>query len=133
MHRLLLLPLLASAAVAAPPAVVVHEKDVVRDEATPHGAIGTSTVYRLGDQAPNRTMDFRKRILHPGAALGVHRIDHDEVYYVLAGEGILTSDGKQTPMMSGMAAYLYRGDDVGLRQTGKEPLTIIVSYPLPKP
>jgi mannose-6-phosphate isomerase-like protein (cupin superfamily) len=130
----LLLPcfmLISSAALAAQPAVIVNEKDVVRDEAPPHGAIGMSTVYRLADQAANRTMEFRKRTLHVGAALGVHTIDHDEVYYVLAGEGVLTSAGKEAPMKPGMAAYLYRGDAVGLRQIGSKPLTIIVSYPLP--
>jgi hypothetical protein len=30
-----------------------------------------------------------------------------------------------------MAAYLYRGATVGIRQLGARPLTIIVSYPLP--
>lgn len=129
----LLFLLLSSAAGAAPAAVIVAEKDVMHEEAPPHGAIGMSTVYRLADQAPNRTMDFRKRTLHVGAALGVHPIDHDEVYYVLSGEGILTSAGRESPLKTGMAAYLYRGDQVGLRQTGKAPLTIIVSYPLPRP
>lgn len=121
----------AVTAQAAPPAVIVSENDVIRQEPPPHGAIGESTVYRLADQVPARSMDFRKRILHQGAALGVHPIDHDEVYYVLSGEGVLTSAEHETALKTGMMAYLYRGDQVGLRQNGKEPLTIIVSYPLP--
>ena len=67
--------LLAAAATAAPPMAVVDEKDVVRDEPPPHGAIGISTAYRISDAVPQpRRMEFRKRILHVGAAIGLHLI-----------------------------------------------------------
>ena len=56
---------------AAPPMVVVNERDVVRQEAPPHGAIGMSTAYRISDGVPNRAMEFRKRVLHRGAAIGL--------------------------------------------------------------
>lgn len=70
--------------IAAPPMVVVDERDVVREEASPHGAIGVSTAYRISDAVPQpKTMEFRKRVLHKGAAIGLHPIAHDEVYYVL--------------------------------------------------
>ncbi|NHZ93238.1 cupin domain-containing protein [Massilia sp. CCM 8733] len=115
---------------AGPAMVVVREDDVKRDEAPPHGAIGMSTAYRISDAAPGpRAMEFRKRVLHAGAAIGLHRIDHDEVYYVLAGQGEVSSDGKSARLAPGMAAYLYKGATVGIRQLGEEPLSIIVSYP----
>lgn len=112
-------------------AYIVDEQDVVSEEAPPHGAIGMSTAYRIADGAQDRTMEFRKRTLHPGAAVGLHPISHDEVYYVLSGEGIVTSDGVETELNAGMAAYLYDGATVGIRQTGDEPLVIIISYPIP--
>lgn len=115
----------------APPAVIVNERDVVREEAPPHGAIGMSTAYRISDAVPQpRTMEFRKRVLHPRAAIGLHQIDHDEVYYVLSGEGDVTSDGVTSRLRPGMAAYLYTGAVVGIRQVGKKPLAIIISYPV---
>lgn len=115
----------------APPAVIVNERDVVREEAPPHGAIGMSTAYRISDAVPQpRTMEFRKRVLHPRAAIGLHPIDHDEVYYVLSGEGDVTSDGVTSRLRPGMAAYLYTGAVVGIRQVGKKPLAIIISYPV---
>ena len=115
---------------AAPAMVVVHEDEVKRDEPPPHGAIGMSTAYRISDAAPSpRTMEFRKRVLHPGAAIGLHRIDHDEVYYVISGKGTVTSDESTKPLQPGMAAYLYKGAVVGIKQVGTEPLAIIVSYP----
>lgn len=115
---------------AAPAMVVVHEDDVKRDEPPPHGAIGMFTAYRISDAAPApRAMEFRKRVLHPGAAIGLHRIDHDEGYCALSGTGEVTSDGATQQLKPGMAAYLYAGAMVGIRQEGAEPLAIIVSYP----
>ena len=116
---------------AAPPMVVVNERDVVRQEAPPHGAIGMSTAYRISDIVPQpRTMEFRKRVLHKGAAIGLHPIAHDEVYYVLSGEGEVTSDGVSQRLRPGMAAYLYDGAVVGIRQIGRKPLSLIISYPV---
>ncbi len=117
-------------AMAAPAMVIVHEENVKREEAPPHGAIGMSTAYRISDAAPApRAMEFRKRVLHKGAAIGLHPIRHDEVYYVLSGEGDVTSDGITRRMGPGMAAYLYKDAVVGIKQVGRKPLTIIISYP----
>ena len=117
-------------AATAPAMVVVKEEEVKREELPPHGAIGMSTAYRISDAAPQpRAMEFRKRVLHKGAAIGLHPINHDEVYYVLSGEGDVTSDGVTQRLISGMAAYLYKDAVVGIAQIGDEPLTIIVSYP----
>lgn len=113
--------------------VVVDERAVRRVEPTPHGAIGISTAYRISDAVPGRTMEFRKRILHRGAAIGLHRIAHDEVYYVLAGTGEVRSGGQTAVLKAGMAAYLYDGETVGIRQTGRAALVLIVSYPVTPP
>jgi mannose-6-phosphate isomerase-like protein (cupin superfamily) len=117
---------------AAPPMVVVDERTVVRQEPPPHGAIGMSTAYRISDAVPDRTMEFRKRVLHVGAAIGIHPISHDEVYYVLSGSGEVESDGRKAVLGPGMAAYLYTGAQVGIRQMGAEPLELIISYPVTK-
>lgn len=115
----------------APPMVVVQEKNVTVDEPPPHGRIGMSTAARISDVVPHRSMEFRKRALHVGAEIGVHPISHDEVYYVVSGSGIVTSDGKEAVLSEGMAAYLYEGANVGIKQTGDTPLVMIISYPLP--
>lgn len=124
-----LLALVLSAA-AAPAMVVIDEAARVRDEAPPHGAIGMSTAYRISDSVPApRSFEFRKRALHVGAAIGVHPIDHDEIYYVLSGTGVVHSDGEEKALKAGTAAWLYRGAKVGIRQTGSEPLVLIIAYP----
>ena len=124
----LLAILLANA--AAPAMIVIDEAATVREEAPPHGAIGMSTAYRISDAGPApRSFEFRKRALHVGAAIGVHPIDHDEIYYVLSGTGIVHSDGEEKALKAGMAAWLYKGARVGIRQTGSVPLVLIVAYP----
>ena len=115
---------------AAPAMVVIDEATTVREEAPPHGAIGLSTAYRISDVIPApRSFEFRKRALHVGAAIGVHPIDHDEIYYVLSGTGVVHSDGEEKELKAGPAAWLYKGAKVGIRQTGHEPLVLIIAYP----
>jgi mannose-6-phosphate isomerase-like protein (cupin superfamily) len=121
----------ASPARPAPPMAIVDEKEVRKEEPNPHGNNGMSTAFRISDAVPQpRRMEFRKRILHVGSAIGLHPIAHDEVYYVLSGTGDVTSDGVTKPLAAGMAAYLYDGAVVGIRQTGKAPLTLIIAYPV---
>lgn len=113
-----------------PEMVVIRPEDVRREEPPPHGAIGMSTAFRISDAVPApRAMEFRRRVLHRDAAIGIHPIDHDEVYYVLAGRGEVSSDGVTAVLEPGMAAYLRSGARVGIRQLGTEPLDLIISYP----
>jgi mannose-6-phosphate isomerase-like protein (cupin superfamily) len=136
--NVMFLPTLALLAVlqaqpASPPAgtgVVIREADVMVRQVPPHNGEGMSTAYRISDGVPNRAMEFRKRVMHPGAAIGLHPIAHDEVYYVVSGEGEVTSDGVTTRMRAGDAAYLFDGNVVGIRQTGEVDLVLIISYPL---
>lgn len=115
---------------AASPMAVIDERTVQREEAPPHGAIGMSTAFRISDAAPQpRAMEFRRRVLHKDAAIGEHPIAHDEVYYVLEGEGEVVSDGTRAVLKPGMAAYLYKGAVVGIWQRGDKPLSLIISYP----
>ncbi|HQS68312.1 MAG: cupin domain-containing protein [Novosphingobium sp.] len=119
---------------AAPPMAVIDEADTVRREPPPHGAIGMSTAWRISDFAPQpRRMEFRRRTLDVGAAIGEHPIAHDEVYYVLEGEGEVVSDGQRAKLRKGMTAYLYEGAVVGIWQKGDAPLALIVSYPVKEP
>ncbi|MGA0543979.1 cupin domain-containing protein [Brevundimonas sp. VNH65] len=115
----------------APPMVVVREADVrVEQNPPPHNGVGHSTAFRLSDAAPGRNFEFRKRILHPGASIGLHVLTHDEVYYVVSGQGEVASDGRTEVMGPETAAYLYEGADVGIKQVGDEPLVLIIAYPL---
>ncbi len=114
----------------ARPMLVIDERAKQVDEPPPHGRIGMSTAWRITDGVPGRTMEYRKRALHKGAAIGVHPIDHDEVYAVVSGEGEVVSDGVTARLRPGMTAYLYTGAQVGIRQIGDAPLVLIIAYPV---
>ena len=131
--------LLAAVALAAPASAqdkpagrmtVVDGEAVKRDEPPPHGNIGMSTAYRFSDAVPGRAMEFRERVLHVGAAIGAHRLDHDEVYYVLSGEGEAFSGDRTERVKAGQAIYFFAGETMGIRQKGAQPLALIISYPL---
>jgi len=134
MSAILALMLTAATPTAAPPMAVIDEADTMRREPVPHGAIGMSTAWRISDRAPQpRRMEFRRRTLDVGAAIGEHVIRHDEVYYVLDGEGEVMSDGQRATLTKGMTAYLYDGANVGIWQKGDKPLALIVAYPVAEP
>src|SRR3546814_15393680 len=102
---------------AATAMVVIDEAATVREEAPPHGEIGMSTAWRISDAVPApRSFEFRKRALHVGAAIGIHPIAHDEIYYVVSGTGIVRSDDAEKDLKPGMAAWLYRSEE---RRVGK--------------
>ena len=134
---MILAGLFAAALIALPqtaeprPMVVVKESDVMVEQSPPpHNGVGRSTAFRLSDAAPGRNFEFRKRILHPGATIGLHVLTHDEIYYVVSGQGEVASDGRTEAMGPDTAAYLYEGADVGIKQVGDAPLVLIIAYPL---
>jgi mannose-6-phosphate isomerase-like protein (cupin superfamily) len=109
---------------------VIDGEAVKRDEPPPHGNIGMSTAYRYSDAVPGRAMEFRQRVLHVGAAIGAHKLAHDEVYYVLSGEGDAFSGDRTESVKAGQAIYFFAGETMGIRQKGAKPLALIISYPL---
>ncbi len=118
---------------ASPPmgvGLVIHEAETMVRQPPPHNGTGMSTAYRISGMAPNRSMEFRKRIMHPGSSIGLHVIAHDEVYHVVSGEGDVTTDGVTTRMKAGDTAYLYDGGNVGIQQMGEDDLVLIIAYPL---
>jgi mannose-6-phosphate isomerase-like protein (cupin superfamily) len=108
---------------------VVQDSEVARVETPPHDGRGKSTAYRYFDDVPDQRVIFRKRALHQGAAIGMHVLEHDEVYYVVSGRGVLKVDDTQREVGPDTAIFMHEGADVGLEQRGAENLVVIVSYP----
>ncbi len=119
----------ADAAEAKPGYLVKHDSEVMHEEPGPHEGTGETTAYRYFDSLADVKLIFRKRALHPGASIGLHELEHDEVYYVVSGRGELNVDGAKREMPAGTAAFMYERTSVGIRQLGKEDLVIIVAYP----
>jgi len=108
----------------------IHERDadVAKTGAAPHRGPGRSTGYNFFEKATDFKQVFRKRVLHPGAAIGYHLQKEDEVYYILSGTGVMQMNGQEFPVSAGDAILTRPGSSHGLKQTGKDDLVLIITY-----
>jgi len=108
--------------------IVQHDADVAKNEPGPHQGPGQTVGYVFFDKTPNLHFSFRKRVLKPGAAIGYHEQNEDEVYYVLSGRGVMTLDGTPTDVGPGAAILTRTGSSHGLKQVGAEDLILIITF-----
>jgi mannose-6-phosphate isomerase-like protein (cupin superfamily) len=110
------------------PYILEHERDIAKDEAGTHNGGGNTTGYSFFAKADGLKMTFRKRVLHPGSAIGYHLQKEDEIYYIISGTGEMKINGKTFPVKEGDAILTRPGSSHGLKQTGSSDLTIIIAY-----
>lgn len=108
--------------------ILEHDAEVAKTGAAPHNGPGRSTGYSFFEKAAGFKQVFRKRVLHPGAAIGYHPQKEDEVYYILSGTGTMQMNGNEFPVKPGDAILTRPGSSHGLKQTGKDDLVLIISY-----
>jgi mannose-6-phosphate isomerase-like protein (cupin superfamily) len=113
------------------PYILEHEKDIAKTEPGTHNGGGSTTGYSFFSKADGLKMTFRKRVLHPGSAIGYHLQKEDEVYYIISGSGEMQMNGKTFPVKTGDAILTRPGSSHGLKQIGKGDLTIIITYQNP--
>ena len=128
----LLLPRLNGGSSPVPPqlpsSLIEHDTTVAAQQPGPHGGGGVTTAYSFFAGAPNLQLVFRKRALHHGAAIGYHRQDEDEIYYVVSGTGALTLNGQRSVVGLGTAILTRTGSSHGIQQVGSDDLVIIIVY-----
>ncbi|HTE01339.1 MAG TPA: cupin domain-containing protein [Mucilaginibacter sp.] len=110
------------------PYVLEHETDIAKTEPGTHNGGGNTTGYSFFANADGLKMAFRKRVLHPGSAIGYHLQKEDEVYYIISGTGEMQMNGKIFPVKTGDAILTRPGSSHGLKQAGSGDLTIIIAY-----
>jgi mannose-6-phosphate isomerase-like protein (cupin superfamily) len=108
--------------------ILEHEKDIAKNEPGPHNGGGNTTVYNFFLGATNSKLVFRKRILHPGAAIGYHLQKEEEIYYISSGSGEMTMNGEKFMVRAGDAILTLAGSSHGLKQTGAEDLVVMINY-----
>ena len=111
--------------------ILEREADVKQTGAAPHGGPGRSTGYSFFDKVTSFKYVIRKRVLHPGSAIGYHLQKENEVYYVLSGTGTMQMNGKEFPANAGDAILTLPGSSHGIKQEGKEDLVLLISYEKP--
>ena len=75
--------------------------------------------------------------LPPGASEGCHTHDGtdalEEIYYVLAGQGLMRIAAEEVALAPGDAVLVPPGVDHGLFNTGPEPLRLVLLFGKPLP
>jgi mannose-6-phosphate isomerase-like protein (cupin superfamily) len=117
-----------SASTSATGSRIQRDADVAVEQPGPHDGTGVTTAYPFFADLKDLRLVFRKRALHPGASIGVHPQEDDEIYYVISGTGEYTLDGKKSTVSAGTALLTRRGSAHGLRQTGKDDLVVLITY-----
>jgi mannose-6-phosphate isomerase-like protein (cupin superfamily) len=110
------------------PYILEHENDIAKNEPGTHNGGGSTIGYSFFSKADNLKVTFRKRVLHPGSAIGYHLQKEDEIYYIISGKGEMQMNGKTFPVKAGDAILTRPGSSHGLKQTGKDDLVIIITY-----
>jgi len=105
-----------------------QEKNIAADEQGPHKGGGNTIAYRFFKDAAGSELQFTKRILHPGSAIGYHLQKEEEIYYIISGTGEMTMNGKTFMVYPGDAVLTFAGSSHGLKQVGKEDLVMIINY-----
>jgi mannose-6-phosphate isomerase-like protein (cupin superfamily) len=68
--------------------------------------------------------------LKAGGWLGLHRHAPHELYYIFAGAGIVSLEGREFPVKAGSAVFIPGMAEHGIRQTGSEPLRLFYAFPV---
>ncbi len=108
--------------------ILEHEKDIAKQEPGTHNGGGNTIGYSFFSNAKDLKLVFRKRVLKPGAAIGYHLQNEDEIYYIISGSGIMKMNDSTFTVKAGDAILTRPGSSHGLQQTGKEDLVIIINY-----
>lgn len=122
------LPILAYSQDSTQSYILEHERDIAKNEPGTHNGGGSTTGYSFFSKADNLKMVFRKRVLHPGSAIGYHLQNVEEVYYIVSGTGEMQMNGKSFIVKAGDAILTKPGSSHGLKQTGNNDLAIIIVY-----
>jgi mannose-6-phosphate isomerase-like protein (cupin superfamily) len=108
--------------------ILEHEKDIAKEQPTPHEGLGMSTAYSYFAKAPGLKLTFRKRALKKGASIGYHLQNEDEIYYIESGTGTMRMNNDSFAVKPGDAILTRPGNSHGLQQTGNKDLVVIINY-----
>jgi len=113
---------------AGPGYYIDREKSIAVDQPGPHDGGGKTTAFPFFDKVKDAKMVFRKRILHPGSAIGYHLQEKQEIYYIMSGSGELTMNGKLIPVSTGDAILTMPGSHHSLKPVGNNDLAVLITY-----
>ena len=108
--------------------ILEHENDIAVTEPGPHKGGGNTIAHKFFKNASTSKLQFTKRILKPGSAIGYHLQKEEEIYYIVSGAGEMSMNGEIFTVQAGDAILTHAGSSHGLKQTGKNDLVLIINY-----
>ena len=79
---------------------------------------------------PSNGMTCGVTEFQPGEWLGLHRHAPPEIYYIFAGAGLMSLEGREIPVKAGSAVFIPGMAEHGIRQTGSEMLRLFYVFPV---
>ncbi|MFN8457273.1 MAG: cupin domain-containing protein [Anaerolineae bacterium] len=92
-----------------------------------HGCVQWRTLFSA-ERTPTEALTAGVAVILPGHELKVHRHTPPELYYLLAGEGIVTIDGQEYPVSANSAVFIPGNAAHGLRNTGQSALSFFYAF-----
>ena len=86
-----------------------------------HGRVQWRTLFSA-ERTPTEALTAGVAEIGPGDQLKVHRHAPAELYYLLAGEGVVTIEGMEYPVRTNTAVFIPGNAPHGLRNTGQTTL-----------
>ena len=86
-----------------------------------HGRVQWRTLFSA-ERTPTEALTAGVAEIGPGDQLKVHRHSPPELYYLLAGEGVVTIEGVEYPVRTNAAVFIPGNAAHGLRNTGQTTL-----------
>ena len=93
------------------------------------GRLRWRTLFSKG-ATPSEGITCGVAAFQPGEWLGLHRHPPAEIYYVFAGEGVVTLEGREIPVEAGSAVFIPGMAEHGIRQRGSEALRLFYAFPV---
>jgi mannose-6-phosphate isomerase-like protein (cupin superfamily) len=93
------------------------------------GRLRWRTLFSQG-ATPSKGMTCGVAEFRPGEWLGLHRHSPAEIYYVFAGAGLMSLEGREIPVKAGSAIFIPGMAEHGIRQTGNEILRLFYVFPV---
>ena len=110
---------------------VVHVDDLAVEgwDDPGRGSITWRTIFS-SERTPTAGLTLGVAELAPDATVGnrPHRHAPAEVYYVIAGEGVVTIDGERTPVRAGSAVFIPGNAEHSLANTGTSTMRLLYTF-----
>lgn len=108
---------------------VVEEAGIAPDswDDPTHGRLRWRTLFSQG-LTPTASITCGVAELAPGDRLNRHRHAPAEIYYVVAGEGVVFLDGREIAVRAGAAVFIPGMAEHGIRQTGAATLRFFYAF-----